>query len=208
VLEWSLDFATLLNSYDLGTTPGGQSSPQSWVSAATYCQYADLIYFTTRGNSSNNGRGSVSTWNPSTNVFSSFYQIAPVNGTQIPIGISTNPLTGQVLISNYYTGYAAGRNTTLFYAPSAASNNLNPVVPSVTITNTTLTAAWAQLFLNPTSTVDIFGPVDQVMTSTWSTGGDTRNPELLSIEGSKSFGDLTARTDASGSGQPLFIKLK
>ena len=210
VIEWSLDFSTALNIYDLGSTPGGQSSPQANVYAATYCQYADLIYFTTKANTSNGNFGSVSTWNPSTNVFSGFYRIVnSTGGTAIPISISTNPLTGQVLIGNYYTGFAAGRSTTLFNAPSAASTTINTVVPNVTIENSgTTTAAWAQLFLNPSSTVDIFGPVDQVMTATWSSGGGTRNPELLSIEGSKSFGDLTARTDASGSAQPLFIKLK
>jgi hypothetical protein len=215
VKEYSLDFQTRLNNYNLGTTPGGQSSTQAYVQGATYCQYTGLIYFTTEPNTSNNNLGSITSWNPSTNVFSGFFNVTNTSlgaqGNINPVGIATNPLNGQIAISNYSPGYAE-RTTYLYDAPSGVT--VQAAVPVQGIENiasglSNNSASWSMCWLDPNSALGSFAPLIQAISPTWTLGSTPQLAiaKLYTLSVSESFGDSTARSDTD-SGQPLFIKLK
>lgn len=214
VKEFSLDFQTRLNSYNLGTTPGGQSSIQNNVYGATYCQYSGLIYFTTKPNGNNGNKGSITSWNPSTNVFSGPFNVVNASlGSQsniVPTSIATNPLNGQIIIGNYGSTYSS-RSTSLYDTPSGTT--VQVVSPPSTVPNlgsgySNNGASMSMCFLNPDSTTGVLGPVIQALTPTFGSGSTyVSSAGLYTVSSAKSFGDFTARTDTD-SGQPLFIKLK
>lgn len=214
VKEYSLDFQTRLNNYDLGTTPGGQSSIQNNVYGATYCQYSGLIYFTTKPNGSNGNKGSITSWNPSTNVFLGPFNVVNTSlGSQsniVPTSIATNPLNGQIIIGNYGSSNVY-KTTSLYDVPSGTT--VQAVSPLSTVPNlgsgySSNGASMSICFLNPDSTTGLLGPVIQALTPTFGTGSSyVSSGGLYIVSSNKSFGDFTARTDTD-SGQPLFIKLK
>jgi len=211
VAEYNLTFTTLLNSYDLGSTPGNVSSPQVNVMSGTWCENAKLIYFTVKRGSYTYpiaNQAGLYSYDPANNAIVRRNIGSGGTAVEVPVSVGTNPLTGQIAIGNNYVNQPQ-KYTTLYEKPGATTPivQVSPLARS-TPTSGPLSSATIQ-WQNPTSTTGVFTGMTQAMTTSFqSLPGGANGPNLESTLTAASFGDTTARTDSSGSGQPLFIKLK
>lgn len=207
--EYDITLTTLLNSYDLGATPGGMTSPQANVTSGTWCENAKLIYFTTKPTVNSQptaNQAGLYSYDPANNTFVT--RNIAFGTEQHPTSVGTNPLTGQVAIGNFRQ-YYSNSYTTIYEKPTASSPivKVSPLARSIPTSGplSSATIAWP----NPTSTAGSFAGMTQTMTVNFQNlPGNPNGPNLVNVFTAASFGDITARTDSSGSGQPLFIKLK
>jgi hypothetical protein len=212
--EYDLTFTTVLNQYNLGANVGGVTSPQSNILSATWCENAKLIYLGIKEGSYTlpvSNYASLYSWNPATNAYAN-YQIENVYAPYTnPTSVGTNPLTGQIAIGNFPSQQFA-RYTRLFNKP--ASSPLSKVSPAVQVgdsafQNGPTSCSQAIAWLNPTAVAGSINGASQSLSVAYqSLPGGTSGPNLNALVTAASFGEITPRTDSSGSGQPLFIKLK
>lgn len=222
VLEYTADLLTILNQYNLGTTPAGIPSPQGNVKCATWCEDAKLIYFTAKGSFTTPvaNTSTIYSWNPATSAYLSYEVPAPFNYQPYSnvISIGTNPLTGQMAIANFVSGQAGNANNqntyTSLYTKPGTNTPVSPLVLSsplarVGFPTPTFLAANQITWMNPTAVTGTLTGCNQSISSDYRTlPGGAGGPDLNEVVTAASVGDTTARTDSSGSGQPLFIKLK
>ena len=157
-VQYSLDFQTILTQQLMVYNPGG--NPYYDLRGFTYCEFTNLIYFVRKYGSSSQ-LSAAYTFNPVTNAYLGPYTLQTGSGgvaRTSAAAICTNPLTGQVAISNFPTSTGIYRYTRLFVAPSGSPTQLNAVSPEVTVANDSpFSASSAMFFLDPPAANTLIG---------------------------------------------------